>query len=202
MIHKCWPLGTFLTPFPFRPSLYLFPCITHHALLSFSFFMHSPPSFPSLTQSLLLFSSSSPSICTALIYNFRGQDAALYNRAGHRTVSPFLCSQLIHPETGSSWGRPQQNRKWWRRGVKERAGRARIAWAFFAWFGPREKWDACGREHLRVIIPWEAARQSFLFFPFTDVTRWGEVKAWHGRPGWQRAQRGAKRGKEAKSKKK
>lgn len=134
MIHKCWPLGTFLTPFPFRSSLYLFRAllITPSLLLV----------FPALSSLFLLANSIPSSLLLVFvvhlhrfIYNFRGQDAVLYNRASHWTVSPFLCSQLIHPETGSSWGRPQQNRKWWREGVKERAGRARIAWAFLRGLG-------------------------------------------------------------------
>lgn len=98
--------------------------VPSHAILHYSTSSLShtllPPSPHHLAQSLILF--------------FFGQDAMLYNQASHWRVSLFLffvfylCSQLIHLETGCSWGRREQDRKSRRKGWKREQSKSVFAW--------------------------------------------------------------------------
>ena len=136
MIHWRWGSKAFSTPSSFSLSSFsLSPCHT----ISTSSLSHTllPPS----PHHLSFFSLSLPYVLLFFTPSF-GQDVVLYNQASHWTGSFLLCGQLIHPETGCSWGRQEWARKLWRVGwekegeillccglsTKVRAGCARLVW--------------------------------------------------------------------------
>lgn len=193
MIHKCWPLGTFLTPFLLRPSLYFFPCITHHARSPPRFSCTLPPLSPRLLHPFFPSPPSSPTICTALNIIFVDRmprcitEPVTEQSALSSAASWFIQKQVVPGEdrsrTGSGGGggegegRPRQN-----------------SMSVLAWFRLRGKWDTniCMWLHHETVLP-------RLSCHLTSVTHTVGVGC---TVGLAETGGGVKRGKEAKSKKK